>query len=178
MNLVLMTSNILFLSVIVGITSYGFLKKVPVFDSFIEGAQEGFSVMVKLVPILVGMLTGISMLRASGFFDILHKILGPILNKFGVHSDLIPLMFTRPFSGSASNAVLVDIIHQHGGNSLIAHTAATMIGSTETTFYLVAVYFGSVQIKQLRYAVLVGITADAVGIIASIIICRLLLDYQ
>lgn len=175
MNLVLTASNILFLSVIVGITGFGFKKKVQVFDSFLVGAEEGFSVMVKLVPILVGMLVAISMLRASGFFDIMHNLFGPALSMVGVDADLIPLMITRPFSGSASNAALIDIIHHHGGNSVIAHTAATMIGSTETTFYLVAVYFGSVQIKVLRYAVTVGLLADAIGIIASIIACKFLL---
>lgn len=175
MNFVISLSNIIFISVIMGISSYGFIKKVPVFDSFLVGAKEGFSVMVNLIPILVGMLVAISMLRASGFFIILEDFLGPFLKEFGISSDLVPLIFTRPFSGSASNAALVDIIQQHGGDSLIAHTAATMIGSTETTFYLVAVYFGSIQIRVLRYAILVGLSADAIGIIASIIICRLLL---
>ena len=166
----------MFLSVIVGITGFGYRQKVPVFDSFLEGAREGFSVMVKLVPILVGMLVAISMLRASGFFDLMHMLFGNILSQIGVDADLIPLMLTRPFSGSASNAALIDIIHHHGGNSVIAHTAATMIGSTETTFYLVAVYFGSVQVKALRYAVTVGLLADAAGIIASIIVCKWLLS--
>lgn len=176
MTLVLALSNTLFLSVIVGITGYGFRKKVPVFDSFLEGAREGFEVMVRLVPILVGMLVGISMLRASGFFGILHDVFGPLLELLGVDADLIPLMVARPFSGAASNAALIDIVHHHGGNSLIAHTAATMIGSTETTFYLVAVYFGSVQVKVLRYAVTVGLIADAIGICASIIVCKFLLN--
>lgn len=175
MSLVITISNVIFLSVIVGITGFGVHNKIPVFDSFLDGAREGFSVMVRLVPILVGMLVAISMLRASGFFDIMHSVFGPILHLVGVDADLIPLMLTRPFSGSASNAALIDIIHQHGGNSVIAHTAATMIGSTETTFYLVAVYFGSIQIKALRYAVTVGLLADAIGIIASIIFCKLLL---
>lgn len=176
MSLVLLISNVMFLSVIVGITGFGYRQKVPVFDSFLEGAREGFSVMVKLVPILVGMLVAISMLRASGFFDLMQMLFGNILNQIGVDADLIPLMLTRPFSGSASNAALIDIIHHHGGNSVIAHTAATMIGSTETTFYLVAVYFGSVQVKALRYAVTVGLLADAAGIIASIIVCKWLLS--
>lgn len=175
MSIVLIVSNVLFLSVIVGITSFGFKQKVPVFDSFLHGAREGFQVMVKLVPILVGMLVAINMLRASGFFAIMHEVFGPVLELFGIDADLIPLIVARPFSGAASNAALIDIVHQHGGNSLIAHTAATMIGSTETTFYLVAVYFGSINIKHLRYAVTVGLLADAVGMIASVIICRWLL---
>lgn len=176
MSLVITISNVLFLTVIVGITGVGFKNKVPVFDSFLEGAREGFTVMVNLVPILVGMLVAISMLRASGFFEIMHQVFGPWLSAVGVNADLIPLMLTRPFSGSASNAALIDIIHHHGGNSLIAHTAATMIGSTETTFYLVAVYFGSIQIKVLRYAVTVGLLADAAGIIASIVVCKWLIS--
>ena len=175
MQLVLTISNILFIAFILGITSFGVRKKIAIFDSFLEGAHEGFSVMVNLVPILVGMLVAINMLRASGFFAIMHNLFGPALSHIGIDADLIPLMLTRPFSGSASNAALVDIIHQHGGNSVIAHTAATMIGSTETTFYLVAVYFGSVQIKALRYAVTVGLIADAVGILASVMVCHWLL---
>ena len=175
-SLAVVVSDVFFLAVVAGIPVFGHWKKVPVFDTFLVGAKEGFEVVVRLIPILVGMLVGISMLRASGAFSLLTALCGPLLTKLGVSADLLPLMITRPFSGAASNAALVDIINHHGGDALISHTAATMIGSTETTFYIVAVYFGCVKIRRLRHAVVVGLLADAAGIVASILICRALLS--
>ncbi len=175
MSFAVMLSDALFLLVVAGIPIFGHVRKVPVFDTFLVGAKEGFGIVVQLIPILVGMLVGISMLRASGAFTLLAQWLGPLFHGIGIDADLLPLIITRPFSGAASNAALVDIIHHHGGDALISHTAATMIGSTETTFYIVAVYFASIQIRKLRHAVVVGLLADAVGIVASVCICRALL---
>ena len=167
-------ANSLLLALIIGILINGHLRKVAVYDSFVDGAKDGFSVVIKIVPFLVGMLVAIGMLRASGFFTSLSHLLAPFLDKVGVPSDLVPLALIRPFSGGASNALLVDIIHQHGADALISQMGATIIGSTETTFYVVAVYFGSVAVKQTRHAVPAGLLADAAGVIASIAICRLL----
>ena len=174
-SIAVIISDFLFLTVVAGVPIFGYFQKVQVFDTFLVGAKEGFEVVIKLVPILVGMLVGISMLRASGAFELLSQFLGPLFKQLGISPDLLPLMITRPFSGAASNAALVDIVSHHGGDALISHTAATMIGSTETTFYIVAVYFGCVQIRKLRHAVVVGLMADAVGITASIVICKWLL---
>ncbi|HAU0970671.1 TPA: spore maturation protein [Legionella pneumophila] len=167
-------SNWLFLTFIVGIPLYAAIKKVNVFDAFIIGAKQGFDVSVKLIPYLVAMMVAISMLRASGFFSLMSQILSPALAMIGMPSELLPLALIRPFSGSASTGVMAELIHKYGGDSFIAKTAATMMGSTETTFYVIAVYFGSVGIRRTRHAIPAGLLADLAGIIASVLICRYL----
>ncbi|AAU26660.1 TPA: spore maturation protein [Legionella pneumophila] len=167
-------SNWLFLTFIVGIPLYAAIKKVNVFDAFIIGAKQGFDVSVKLIPYLVAMMVAIGMLRASGFFSLMSQILSPALTMIGMPSELLPLALIRPFSGSASTGVMAELIHKYGGDSFIAKTAATMMGSTETTFYVIAVYFGSVGIRRTRHAIPAGLLADLAGIIASVLICRYL----
>lgn len=167
-------SNGLFLSFVVGIPSYAAFKKINAYDSFITGAKEGFQTVIRILPYLVAMLVALGMLRASGFFELLSSFLSPILSKWGIPPEILPLALVRPFSGSAANGITAELIHHYGGNSYIAHLAATIMGSTETTFYIVAVYMGSVAIKKTRYAIPAGLIADAVGVIASIIICSYL----
>lgn len=165
-------SNGVFLSFVVGIPFYGFVKKIPLFDAFVDGAKLGFDTVIKIVPYLVGMLVAIGMLRASGFFTLLSEWLAPLLSKIGFPSEVLPLALVRPFSGSAANGVMADLIHTHGGNSFIAKVSATMMGSTETTFYVVAIYFGAVGIRKTRYAILAGLLSDTVGVIAAVLVCR------
>ena len=167
-------SNIIFLAFVVGIPFYASLKRVDVFDSFIDGAKDGFQTAVNLIPYLVAMLVAIGMLRASGFFELLQTVLKPLLNLLHIPVDLIPLILIRPFSGSASNGILADIIHQFGGDASISKIAATMVGSTETTFYIVAVYFGAVNIRHTRYAIPAGLLVDIIGVSASLAIGRLI----
>ncbi len=167
-------SDIIFLSFVVGIPFYAAIKKVNVFDSFIEGAKDGFQTAVNLIPYLVAMLVAIGMLRASGFFEILAQMLKPLLEYLNIPVDLIPLILIRPFSGSASNGILADIIHQFGGDSPISKIAATIVGSTETTLYIVAVYFGAINIRHTRYAIPAGLLVDIVGVTASLIIGHLI----
>lgn len=167
-------SNSLFLIFVVGIPLYGAIKKVNVFDSFILGAKEGFELIISLIPYLIALMVGIGMLRASGFFEILNHALAPLLSAIGMPPELLPLALIRPFSGGASNGVMVDLIQQYGGNSFIAKTAATMMGSTETTFYVIAIYFGSINIKKTRHAIPSGLLADLAGIIASVCVCNYL----
>lgn len=174
MNILDKLSDIIFLSFVVGIPFYAAIKKVNVFDSFIDGAKEGFQTAVNLIPYLVAMLVAIGMLRASGFFEILQKLFKPVLEYLHIPADLIPLILIRPFSGSASNGILADIIHQFGGDAPISKIAATIVGSTETTFYIVAVYFGAVNIRHTRYAIPAGLLADIVGVSASLIIGKML----
>jgi spore maturation protein B len=174
MNILDKLSDIIFLSFVVGIPFYAAIKKVNVFDSFIDGAKEGFQTAVNLIPYLVAMLVAIGMLRASGFFELLQKLLKPVLEYLHIPVDLIPLILIRPFSGSASNGILADIIHQFGGDAPISKIAATMVGSTETTFYIVAVYFGAVNIRHTRYAIPAGLLADIVGVSASLMIGKML----
>ncbi len=165
-------SHTVFLSFVVGIPLYGAFKRVAIFDTFVEGAKSGFETVIKIVPFLVGMLVAIGMLRASGFFTLLSQWVGPILERVGFPQEVLPLALFRPFSGSAANGMMADLIQQHGGNSFIAKVSATMMGSTETTFYVVAVYFGSVGIKRTRYAIPAGLIADITGVIASVAVCR------
>jgi spore maturation protein B len=167
-------SNWMLLAFIAGIPLYASLKKIDVFDAFIIGAKQGFDISVSIIPYLIAMMVAIGMLRASGFFDILDKLLAPFMAWIGMPPQVLPLALIRPFSGSASTGVMSELIHQYGGNSLIAKTAATMMGSTETTFYVIAVYFGSVGIRKTRHAIPAGLLADLAGIIASVMICRYL----
>lgn len=167
-------SNGMFLSFVVGIPLYGAIKKINVFDVFIDGAKQGFETSIGLIPYLIAMMVAIGMLRASGFFELLNVAMTPLLHAIGMPTQLLPLALIRPFSGSASSGVMVDLIHENGGNSFIAKTAATMMGSTETTFYVIAVYFGAVSIKRTRHAIPAGLLADLAGVMASIFICRYL----
>jgi spore maturation protein B len=167
-------SNWLFLAFIAGIPLYGMLKKINVFDAFIVGAKQGFDTSVSIIPYLVAMMVAIGMLRASGFFELMNQLLAPAMAAIGMPAELLPLALIRPFSGSASTGVMAELIHQYGGDSFIAKTAATMMGSTETTFYVIAVYFGSVGIRRTRHAIPAGLLADLAGVIASVLICRYL----
>jgi len=165
-------SNGLFLAFIAGIPLYAALKKVKVYESFVDGAKESFNLTVKIIPYLVGMIVAIGMFRASGGFDLLGKCLAPILSAIDMPPQVIPLAIMRPFSGSAANGILAELIHNYGGNSYIAKVAATMIGSTENTFYVIAIYFGVVAIRRTRYAIPAGLIADTVGILASVLVCH------
>lgn len=167
-------SNGVFLLFIAGIPTYAAFKKINVFDAFIAGAKQGFDTSVSIIPYLVAMLVAIGMLRASGFFELMNYMLTPLMSLIGMPSEILPLALIRPFSGSASTGVMAELIHQHGGDSMIAKMAATMMGSTETTFYVIAVYFGSIGIRRTRHAIPVGLLADLSGVIASILICRYL----
>ena len=167
-------SNGMFLLFILGIPVYAAIKKINVFDAFIIGAKQGFETSINIIPYLVAMLVAIGMLRASGFFDLMNQFLAPLMQVIGMPPEVLPLALVRPFSGSASIGIMAELIHQNGGDSLISKIAATMMGSTETTFYVVAVYFGSIGISRTRHAIPVGLLADLSGVIASVLICRYL----
>jgi spore maturation protein B len=167
--------NLMILSLVVGIPLLAACRRVKVYESFIDGAKDGFDLIIKIFPYLLAMLVAIGMLRASGAFDLLDTWLGPFFAKLGVPTQVVPLALIRPFSGSASNGILVDIIHKFGGDAFVSHLAATMMGSTETTFYVIALYFGAAGIRRTRHAIPAGLIADTVGVIASVVVCRLLL---
>ncbi|WP_131795144.1 spore maturation protein [Fluoribacter gormanii] len=168
-------SNWMLLVFIVGIPLYAAaVKKINVFDAFIVGAKQGFDTILSVVPYLIAMIVAIGMLRASGFFSLLANLLSPLLAMIGMPPEVLPLALIRPFSGSASTGMMAELIHQYGGDSLIGKIAATMMGSTETTFYVIAVYFGSIGIRRTRHAIPAGLLADLAGIIASVIVCRYL----
>ncbi|WP_419419351.1 spore maturation protein [Legionella sp. D16C41] len=173
-NLANQLSNGLFLAFIAGIPLYAAIKKINVFDAFVKGAKQGFDTSVNIIPYLIAMIVAIGMLRASGFFTLLNTLLAPVLEKLGMPTELLPLAIIRPFSGSAATGIMAELIHQYGGDSFIAKAAATMMGSTETTFYVIAVYFGAIGIKRTRHAILAGLLADLAGVIASVTVCRIL----
>ncbi len=153
---------------------YGYLKKVKVYEVFVEGAKEGFEVGVKIIPYLVAMLVAIGMFRASGALDVLTWMLSPVTNFIGMPPEVLPMAFMRPLSGSGSIGIMTELMKTHGPDSLIGVMASTMFGSTETTFYVIAVYFGSVNIYKTRYALPAGLLADAAGLITAVYICKLL----
>jgi spore maturation protein SpmA len=154
---------------------YAAARRVKVYDEFVEGAKEGFGVILKIIPFLVTMLVGIGMFKGAGGIDLLSRGLAPILNPLQFPTDLLPLALMRPLSGSATLALLTDIVHRLGPDNLVSLMAATIYGSTETTFYVAAVYFGAVGVKQTRHAIPAGLLADLTGVIASVIICRAVL---
>jgi spore maturation protein B len=157
-----------------GIISYGLIRRVPVYEVFIEGAREGFEIAVRIIPYLVAILFAIAMFRASGAMDAMMVTLGPIFSALGFPPELLPMAITRPLTGSGSVGVLAEMVHTYGEDSLLVKMAATLFGSTETTFYVLAVYFGAVGIRRTRYAIQVGLMADLAGIIAAVVVCNLL----
>lgn len=152
---------------------YAALRKIKVYEEFVEGAKEGFNVAVRIIPYLVTILAAVGMFRAAHGIELMAKGLKPILDFIGFPTELLSLAFMRPLSGSGSLALFTDVVKHYGPDHLFSRMAGTMYGSTETTFYVVAVYFGAVGIRRSRHAVLAGLLADAAGIIASVIICKL-----
>ena len=158
--------------IIISILTFGLIKKIPVYEVFTEGAKDGFQVAVKIIPYLVAIIVGISMLRASGAIEMGVNILQPLLSHFNIPADTIPLMIVRSLSGSGALGIFSDIANNLGPDSYATKLAAVMLGSSETTFYVLAVYFGAVGITKIRYALIVGLLADLIGIIAAISVCN------
>lgn len=153
---------------------HGAYKKINVYDCFTEGAKDGIESTFSIIPPLVGLMVAISALRASGAFDILAKLLAPALNLIHMPPEVLPLALLRPVSGSGSMAVVSDIFKNYGCDSFIGRCASVMMGSTETTFYTLAVYFGAVGIKNSRYTAKAALTADFCGMVLSCLVTRLL----
>ncbi len=152
--------------------AYAALRGVAVYEEFVEGARDGFQVAVRIIPFLVAMLVAIGFLRGAGAIEGLTTLLRPPLEALGFPPELLPISLIRPLSGSASLAAFGDIVKTFGPDSLLARTAGTLFGSTETTFYVIAVYFGSVGIRRIRHAVWAGLAADTAGAIAAVAVCR------
>jgi spore maturation protein B len=156
---------------LVAIPLAGIVRKVKVYDVFIEGAREGFEVAVRIIPFLVGILVAIGMFRGSGAMDLLMAGLRPLVAPIGFPPELMPLAILRSLTGSGSLAFTTDLVKTHGADSLLARTAATMYGSSETTFYVLAVYFGAVGVRRTRHAVPAALAADLVAAIAAVAVC-------
>jgi spore maturation protein SpmA/spore maturation protein SpmB len=152
------------------------LRRIPVYEEFVEGGKEGFQVILRILPYIVGMFVAIGMFRAAGGLDLIKSFLQPITDLFHFPSELVPIAVIRPFSGSAAYAMLGDLVKTNGPDNLTTLMGATFYGCSETTFYVIAVYFGSVGIRKTRHAIPAGLVADIIGPIASVIVCRAMLS--
>lgn len=157
--------------IIISILTMGLIKKVPVYEVFTEGAKDGLKVAVTIIPYLVAIIVGISMLRASGVIEMFANFLAPMLLKFNIPSDVLPVILVRPLSGSAALGLFSDIATTAGTSAYSTKLAAVMVGSSETTFYVLAVYFGAIGVNKYRYALSVGLIADILAAILSIVVC-------
>lgn len=158
---------------IAGIVIYGLIKKVAVYESFIEGAKQGLETVIRILPYVVGFVFAIRIFSASGCFDFIAVVLSPVLKPIGIPAEILPLALMRPFSGSASIGILTGILNRYGPDSFVGRTASTLMGSSETLFYTTALYFGSVGIKKTRYTITASLIAEAFGLVASVLLCRL-----
>ena len=159
---------------ICGVALYGAARRVDVYSALAQGAGSGLETLVRIVPSLIGLLTAVYMLRASGALDLAAQALGPLMERLGLPAELLPLMLVRPVSGSAALGVGAELISAYGPDSCLGRTAAVMLGSTETTFYTVAVYFGAVGVTRTRYAIPAALCADLTGFLAAAWAVRLL----
>lgn len=155
------------------ILGYASLRRVPVFDTFLNGAAKGLSSAVTILPALVGLLCAISMLRASGLLDYVGRLLSPVLSKTGMPQEVLPLALLKPVSGSGALAMIKDVFDTSGVDSFAGKVASVMLGSSETTFYTLAVYYGAVGIRDSRYTVSAAVLADLVGVFAAVLVCHL-----
>ena len=152
----------------------GLLRRVRVYDAFVGGAKEGFNVAVRIIPYLVAMLVAIGMFRASGAMTLLARAIEPATRLVGMPAEALPAALLRPLSGSGTLALVSDLMKTHGPDSFVGRLASTLYGSTETTFYVLAVYFGAVGIRCTRHAVAAGLLGDLAGVAAALLFCRLL----
>lgn len=160
--------------IIFSFIAYGAFKRVNVYEKFVEGAKEGFNVAVRIIPYLVAMLVAIGIFRAGGAMDVLINLMRPFTNFIGMPAEVLPMALMRPLSGSGSLGVMSEIMARYGTDSLIGILASTLFGSSETTFYVLAVYFGSIGITKTRHALPVGLIADIAGVLGAVLICKLL----
>jgi len=160
--------------ILVVFLGWGVVKKVKVYEVFVEGAKDGFNVAIRIIPYLVAMLFAIGIFRASGAMDVLSMILSPFTNLIGMPAETLPMALMRPLSGSGSLGIMTELMKVHGPDSFIGVLASTMYGSTETTFYVLAVYFGAVNINSTRHALPAGLIADLFGMLGAVFIVRVL----
>ena len=154
------------------IVTAGAVRRVKVYEGFVEGAKEGFEVAVRIIPYLVAILVAVGMLRASGAVDLLVGAVGGLTSAIGLPAEVLPVALLRPLSGSGTLGLVSELSKTHGPDSFIGRLSATMYGSTETTFYVLAVYFGAVGITRSRHAVLAGLAGDLAGLAAALLFCR------
>lgn len=174
MSIINYMSNAAMPIIILLIIIYGLIEKNKVFDSFLIGAEEGIKIVLKIFPTLVGLFVAVGALRSSGILDLVIGLMSPVINVLQIPSEIMPLALLRPISGSASLAVATDILEQYGVDTSIGLIASTIMGSTETTFYTIAVYTSMVKIKKTRFVLWAALIGDFMGILASVVIWRIL----
>jgi len=153
---------------------WGMAKKVKVYEVFIEGAKDGFNVAVRIIPYLVAMLVAIGIFRASGAMQVMSMLLSPLTNLIGMPAEALPMALMRPLSGSGALGIMTELMKVHGADSFLGILASTMYGSSETTFYVLAVYFGSINVTNTRHALPAGLIADVFGMLGAVFIVRVL----
>ena len=166
-------TKFIFGGVIFAIPCFALYKRHNVFALFKAGSLDALQIIIRVFPYMLGMIIAMGMLRAAGAFELISFWCGPVFVKLGIPTDLVPLAIARPLSGSAANGVFANIVQTHGGDALISKMSALLMGSTETTFYVIAIYFGSVGIRKTRHAIPAGLLADATGIVAAIFFAEL-----
>ncbi|KAB3531871.1 spore maturation protein [Alkaliphilus serpentinus] len=154
---------------------HGLIKGINIYETFIEGAKEGFTTAIKIMPYLVAIFLAIGILRRSGGLNYLTSLLSPITKPLGIPPEVLPLALMRPFSGSGSLGILKDIITTYGPDSFVGRVASTMMGSAETIFFTMAVYFGAVGIQKSRHTVVAALLSHLAAVLASVLICRIIL---
>ena len=165
--------DLLIPAIIAGVSIYGMAKGVDVYGALLQGAAEGLQILLSILPALVTLLTAVAMLRASGAMELLAAVLAPVTDRLGIPAETVPLMLVRPISGSAALGVGSELINAYGPDSSVGRTAAVMLGSTETTFYTIAVYFGAAGIRRTRYAVPAALCADLAGFFFAALTVRM-----
>ena len=165
-------ADLLVPAILAGVSLYGMIRGVDVYDALLAGASRGCRVMLQILPALITLLTVTALLRASGAMEVLTEVLSPALDRLGIPPETVPLMLVRPISGSAALGVGSDLIAAWGPDSVTGRTAAVMLGSTETTFYTIAVYFGAAGIRRSRYAVPAALCADLTGFLVAALTVR------
>lgn len=174
MKFIFFISNLAMPMMILIIIICGIKEKINVFDIFLEGAKEGIKIILNIFPTLVGLFVAIGALRSSGVLDLINYIVNPILNIIHFPSEIMPLAILRPISGSSSIAIATDIMKNYGVDSKLGKIASTIMGSTETTIYTIAIYTSCIKIKKTRYILLAALCADLIGIITSVVVCNLI----
>lgn len=177
MNILTELSNWIIPFLLVFIPLFGHFKGIKVYEAFTDGAAEAFSTVVKIIPYLLAMMIAINVFRESGALNVFLDTFKPLFDKMGIPEPVIPLFLLRPLSGSGSLSYVSQLFKEFGPDSFVGKLASTIQGSTETTFYIIAVYFGALGIKKYRYAVIVGVIADFAGFFAAVFISKLIFKF-
>ena len=174
MQMVNFISNLAMPLMILIIVIYGVLEKVKIFDNFLEGAKEGIKITMSIFPTLIGLFVAIGALRSSRILDLIINFVTPLLNVVNFPKEIMPLAMLRPISGSSSIAIATDIMKNYGVDSQIGIIASTIMGSTETTLYTIAIYTSCIKVKKIRFVLGVALLADVIGIVTSVAVCRIM----